>query len=132
MDLISVSCTRIASSSLLRGDTGTKATVFELELRLNHTAEEWRHDMIKAMYQNNRNENKFIEVVRYNCGHYHAVQFMRFGNIINRLGSRTGRRFRWYKKPLLELLNEDYHEVPWFEVKLVHKYLVWTHEVKGA
>ena len=88
--------------------------------------------MIKAMYQNNRNENKFIEVVRYNCGHYHAVQFMRVGNIINRLGSRTGRRFRWYKKPLLELLNEDYHEVPWFEVKLVHKYLVWTHEVKGV
>lgn len=84
--------------------------------------------MTKAMYQNNRNENKYMEVVHYGCGHYHAVQFMKWGDIVNRLGSRTGRRFRWYKIPLMELLHDDYHEVPWFEVKLEHKYRVWTHK----
>ena len=51
--------------------------------------------MTKTIYRNNRNENKFIEVVRYDCGHYHAVQFMKWGDIVNRLGSRTGRRFRF-------------------------------------
>lgn len=66
--------------------------------------------MEKKIYQNLRNENKFIEVVHYNCGHYHAVQFMKWGNIINKLGSRSGRRFRISSKTL-NMVLEDYREV---------------------
>ena len=62
--------------------------------------------MTKTIYRNNRNENKFIEVVRYDCGHYHAVQFMKWGDIVNRLGSRTGRRFRFRKGSLNEILAD--------------------------
>lgn len=64
----------------------------------------------KRTFRNNRNEHKFIEAVRYNCGHYYAVQYMKFGNVINKLGSRTGRRFRFDKGTLMSIL-EDYTEV---------------------
>lgn len=63
--------------------------------------------MKKQIYQNVRNENKYIEVVHYACGHYHAVQFMQWDNVINKLGSRTGRRFRFRKQSLADIL-EDY------------------------
>lgn len=64
----------------------------------------------KTIYQNKRNENKFIEVVRYSCGHYYAVQFMQWGDIVNKLGSRTGRRFRFRKGSIGSIL-EDYTKV---------------------
>lgn len=63
--------------------------------------------MRKQIYQNTRNKNKYIEVVRYACGHYYAVQFMQWGNVINKLGTRTGRRFRFRKQSLAGIL-EDY------------------------
>lgn len=63
--------------------------------------------MKKQIYRNVRNGNKYIEVVHYACGHYHAVQFMQWGNITNKLGSRTGRRFRFRKQSLADIL-EDY------------------------
>lgn len=66
--------------------------------------------MKKTIYMNNRNSHKFIEVVRYGCGHYYAVQFMRWGQVVNKLGSRTGRRFRFTKGTLNEIL-EDYTAV---------------------
>lgn len=66
--------------------------------------------MKKAIYQNKRNEHKFIEVVRYSSGNYYAVQFMRWGEIVNKLGSRTGRRFRFTKSSLNNIL-EDYVKV---------------------
>lgn len=66
--------------------------------------------MKKTIYRNNRNSHKFIEVVRYGCGHYYAVQFMQWGSVVNKLGSRTGRRFRFCKGTLKEILS-DYTEV---------------------
>ena len=66
--------------------------------------------MKKTIYRNNRNSNKFIEGVRYKSGNYYAVQFMPWGNVGNKLGSRTGRRFRFTKKTLMSVL-EDYTEI---------------------
>lgn len=66
--------------------------------------------MKKTIYRNNRNSNKFIEVVRYKSGNYYAVQFMQWGDVINKLGSRTGRRFRFTKKTLTSVLD-DYTEI---------------------
>ena len=62
------------------------------------------------VYRNNRNENKFIEVVRYASGNYYAVQFMKWGAVVNKLGSRTGKRFRFRKGTLDEILS-DYTKV---------------------
>lgn len=62
------------------------------------------------VYRNNRNENKFIEVVRYASGNYYAVQFMKWGDVVNKLGSRTGKRFRFRKGTLDEILS-DYTKV---------------------
>lgn len=60
-----------------------------------------------TIYRNKRNENKYIEVVRYGCGHYYAVQFMQWNNgVKNKLGSRTGRRFRFLKGTLDTILAE--------------------------
>lgn len=56
--------------------------------------------MTRTIYQNNLNADKYLEVIRYGCGHYHIVQFMRWGSIVNKIGSRTGRRCRWTKKNL--------------------------------
>lgn len=66
--------------------------------------------MKKSLYRNNRNANKYIEVVRYDCGHYHAVQYMKWGNVVNKLGSRIGRRFRFCKRTLMDIL-EDYTQI---------------------
>ena len=79
-------------------------------------------------YRNNRNENKYIEVVRYGCGHYHVVQFMKWGSLINKIGSRTGRRSRWTKEHLQELL-EDYTRVETINTKLISKGGIWQHAV---
>lgn len=62
------------------------------------------------VYRNTRNEHKFIEVVRYGSGNYYAVQFMRWGDTVNKLGSRTGRRFRFTKASLDDILK-DYVKV---------------------
>lgn len=62
------------------------------------------------VYRNKRNENKYIEVVRYGSGNYYAVQFMRWGGIVNKLGSRTGCRSRFTKASLANIL-EDYVKV---------------------
>jgi len=61
-------------------------------------------------YTNKWNGNKHIEVVRYACGHYHMVQYMQWGDVVNKLGSRSGRRFRVSKRTLESIL-EDYEEV---------------------
>lgn len=66
--------------------------------------------MKKSIYRNNRNSHKFIEVVRYGCGHYYAVQFMQWGQVVNKLGSRSGRRFRFCKGTLEDILA-DYTQV---------------------
>ena len=67
--------------------------------------------MEKRIYRNLRNEHKYIEAVRYSCGHYYAVQYMLWPNgVKNKLGSRTGRRFRFLKGTLTEIL-QDYEEV---------------------
>ena len=63
-------------------------------------------------YTNKRNPNKHIEVRHYSCGHYYAVQYMKWentkiGTVINKLGSRTGRMFRMSKRSLATIL-EDY------------------------
>ena len=63
-------------------------------------------------YTNKRNPNKHLEVHHYSCGHYSAVQYMRWdntkiGTVINRIGSKTGRMFRFTNKTLSSIL-EDY------------------------
>lgn len=83
--------------------------------------------MKRTIYQNMRDEDKYLEVVRYSSGNYYAVQFMKWGSIVNKLGSRTGRRFRWTKRSL-EALLEDYRPVEPFEIRLVHKGRIWQHE----
>ena len=71
-----------------------------------------RTQMEEKIYRNTRNGNKFLEVVRYACGHYHVAQFMQWGEIRNYTGGRMGRRrrTRWTKTDLKVLLN-DYTEV---------------------
>lgn len=68
--------------------------------------------MEEKIYRNTRNGNKFLEVVRYACGHYHVAQFMQWGEIRNYTGGRMGRRrrTRWTKADLKALLD-DYTEV---------------------
>lgn len=68
--------------------------------------------MEKRTYKNKRNGHKYIEVVRYACGHYYAVQYMYWpsSGATNKLGSRTGRRFRFTKATLDEIL-QDYERV---------------------
>lgn len=84
--------------------------------------------MTRKIYRNNRNENKYLEVIHYSCGHYHVVQFMRWGTLVNKVGDLTGKRHRWRKANLEELL-EDYHEIEPFGIKLVHKGRIWQHAV---
>ncbi len=68
--------------------------------------------MEEKIYRNTRNGNKFLEVVRYACGHYHVAQFMQWGEIWNYTCGRMGRRrrTRWTKTDLRVLLS-DYTEV---------------------
>ena len=82
--------------------------------------------MERKIYQNNRDEDKYLEVIKYKCHHFYVVQFMKWGTIINKLGSRTGRRGRW-RKESLDYILEDYHEVKPFEIRLVHKGGIWQH-----
>lgn len=44
--------------------------------------------MERKIYRNTRNGNKYLEVVRYACGHYHVAQFMQWGEIRNYTGGR--------------------------------------------
>lgn len=63
--------------------------------------------MEKMVYRNKHNENKYIEAVRYASGNYYAVQFMKWNGIVNKVGSRTGRRSR-FRKQFLNSILEDY------------------------
>lgn len=79
-----------------------------------------------TIWRNNRNGNKYLDVVRYACGHYYAAQFMRYGphesyngtEIINWNGNTRNRRHRrrWRKANLSALL-EDYSIYRIMEVK---------------
>lgn len=84
--------------------------------------------MERKTYRNSRNENKYLEVIHYGCGHYHVVQFMKWDNLINKIGSRTGRRCRWTKAHLQELL-EDYTQVETINTKLISRGRIWQHAV---
>lgn len=86
--------------------------------------------MQRQIYRNKRNEDKYIEVIHYDDGHYYAVQFMRWGTIVNKLGSRTGRRGRWRKAKLVELLD-DYKEIEPFDIRLKHRGNIWQHYTVG-
>lgn len=47
------------------------------------------------LYQNRHNEHKFLEIKRYDDGHYVWRQFMKWDNgVKNYVGSKTGRFFR--------------------------------------
>lgn len=62
--------------------------------------------MKKALYRNKRNANKYIELVRYGCGHYYAIQKMIWGDVV----SSGGRRSR-FNKDTIDSILEDYEEV---------------------
>ena len=65
--------------------------------------------MKKQIFRNNRNENKYIEVVTYDAGHVYAVQFIgRKNDVANRTGDRCRHRFN---KSTLASILEDYKEV---------------------
>ena len=71
--------------------------------------------MTTYVYQNNKNPKKFIEVRRYNCGHYVWKQFIDIPtfNTRNYTGcslkrSKIGTWHRMTKKAMLSVL-EDYH-----------------------
>lgn len=73
--------------------------------------------METKLYRNNRNENKFIEVRRYGCGHYVWKQSIRHPevNVINYNGyslkrSHVGVWHRQRKGTIQEVLKE-YNEV---------------------
>lgn len=55
------------------------------------------------IYQNNRNEHKFILVTKYDAGHVYAQQFMKWKN-----GVRHGRRLRRFRKGTLDMILADY------------------------
>lgn len=63
------------------------------------------------IYQNKRNENKFITVTRYDAGHIYAQQYMKWKN--GRIswmaaGVRHGRRLRRFRKGTLDMILNDY------------------------
>lgn len=72
--------------------------------------------MKRSVWMNNTNQHKFIEVVRYKCGHFYVCQYMEFIGfdyetggaklIRNYTGAIRNRRCRrrWTKKNLDELL----------------------------
>ncbi len=69
--------------------------------------------MQRKIYQNVRNEHKFMDVVRYSPGHYYAAQFMHWENgVTNYNGGRNGKRRRYrIGKKTLDGILEDYKEV---------------------
>lgn len=73
--------------------------------------------MMMKVYVNKRNPHKYVEVVRYKCGHYYLAQSIRHsrpggGEVVNYTGSRMGRRCRkrWTVNNVRMLLD-DYDEV---------------------
>lgn len=63
--------------------------------------------MRKALYQNKRNEHKFMYVAHYVDGHYYTFQFMQFPNgVENRYCS--GRRVT---KTTMKSQTEDYNKM---------------------
>lgn len=66
------------------------------------------------IYQNNRNEHKFILVTKYDTGHIYAQQFMKGKNgAISWVaaGVRYGRRLRRFRKGTLDMILTDYTRV---------------------
>ena len=68
------------------------------------------------VYQNNRNENKFIELKRTDCGHFYYRQFMKWktdnGVVLNHLvyskKTKTGLWLKTTKWFVLQVLKSDY------------------------
>lgn len=63
------------------------------------------------IYQNNRNEHKFILVTKYDAGHIYAQQCMRWNNgVLNWInsGKRLGKRLRRIRKSTLDQILPDY------------------------
>lgn len=62
------------------------------------------------IYQNNRNEHKFILVTKYDAGHVYAQQFMKWKNGVSWMaaGVRHGRRLRRFRKGTLDMILADY------------------------
>lgn len=75
--------------------------------------------MKQMIYRNLRNENKYLEVVRYDCGHYYMRPFMQWitpvtlsngyvmAGVRNNLGGRDD-RFRVQKRNYLSWFLNDY------------------------
>ena len=62
-------------------------------------------------FRNLRNPNKYIEVVRYKCGHFYVVQYMKWDNgVINYMGTKRGGHFRMTARTLCPILA-DYQQV---------------------
>ena len=64
------------------------------------------------IYRNKRNENKYLAVKRYDCGHYYIQGFVYWQEtgVLNFLGCRgnNGRYGRVTRKYTLDALLEDY------------------------
>ena len=73
--------------------------------------------MTEIIYQNIRNPNKYLNVVRYKCGHYYACQYLRWEAdetptgtvVVNYTGVVRNRRRRWrWRVKNLKALLQDY------------------------
>ena len=68
--------------------------------------------MSRTIYRNDRNENKYLDVVRYADGHNYVDQYMAWGSVVNYNGGKMGRRHRRrVNKRLLNEILADYTEV---------------------
>lgn len=77
-----------------------------------------------TVYQNNRNENKFIEVKKTKCSHFYIRQYIKqhtkmFNakqgkkltvNVLNYMGNKKGYFSRVTRKNILNDLLQDYTE----------------------
>lgn len=73
--------------------------------------------MTEIIYQNIQNPNKYLNVVRYACGHYYVVQYLRWEadetptgtTVVNYTGCIRNRRCRRrWRIGNLKALLEDY------------------------
>lgn len=59
------------------------------------------------IFRNLKNPNKYIEVVRYKCGHFYVRQFMHWDNgVTNYLGTKRGGHFRMTARTLCPILAD--------------------------
>lgn len=73
--------------------------------------------MVITVYQNNRNENKFIEVKKTNCSHFYIRQYMKWNRVLNYMGNKHGHFSRVTRKNILNELLNDYTEKGSYFVK---------------